>query len=117
MENVNGVTSADLVLWKRADRTLFGLLLDEHGRALVARGAARFDARNTGDEDGAFLGILPKGTPLTRLYASSIEGHYECILGVNYVQLPAEAVLDRRQRPLASDAKATIPQRKLPRPK
>ena len=106
MENVNGVTSADLALWKRSDRTLLGLLLDEHGRM-----------REMGDEGGAFVCILPKGTPLARLDDSLLEGHYECILGVNYVQLPATAVLDRRPRRAPSEAKATIPQRRLPRAK
>jgi len=105
MENVHGVTSADLVLWKRADKTLFGLPLDEHGRV-----------RKLGHEDGAILGILPKGTPLSKLYVSSFEGHYECILGVNYVQLPAEAVRDTNSRH-ASDARATLPQRRLARTK
>jgi hypothetical protein len=105
MENVNGVTSADLVLMKRADRTLLGFVLESH-----------LDTREL-DKQSGFVCILPKGTPLTRLDASELAGHYECILGVNYVQLPAEAVQDRRVRVSSSDPKATIPQRRLRRTK
>lgn len=103
MNGFAGTTSQDLAVWKRADRTLLGFLLDAQ------------DGHRGNDEGIAFMGVLPKGTPIAKFEESALEGHYECILGVNSVHLPVAAVQGTPHSARDTDPRATIPQRKAAR--